>query len=476
MKMITISKKLKKAMNFLQKEWVLIVILLVLASVTRFLYLGHPNEVVFDEVYFAKWVTNYYSGQFYFDIHPPLAKMMLAALAKLFGFSDVGNTNFSQIGNVYQTDFYKFLRGVESFFGVILVLAVYALGKRMFKNKWPGFFAGLLVIFDNAILVQSRFIFTDVFLLTFGVIGLYFIYRLKDHKKLNSDAFVDLFFAALFLAASILIKWTALIFVGVGLVALFVDNLRSKQKKFSLFAKELLMIVGIIFVIYIGIFAAHLMSLPYSGGQDDNFMRPQSQSTLLGNANYGKYQPTSLLSRIVELNITMFKSSAAITTQHPYQSKWYSWPIMMRPIFDWENILDDGRVERIYLLGNPLIWWLGLLCVIFVFVLLFSEFKDKKKTSYFEPLLILAIGYLFNLLPYIFITRPAFLYHYFPSFIFMSLIMGFVFWFFIKEKPVALAFIFMLIIISFIYFAPISYGLPISENHFNSRMWLSTWR
>jgi len=139
--MTTISKKLKKAMNFFQKEWVLIVILLVLASVTRFLYLGHPNEVVFDEVYFAKWVTNYYSGQFYFDIHPPLAKMMLAALAKLFGFSDVGNTNFSQIGNVYQTDFYKFLRGVESFFGVILVLAVYALGKRMFKNKWPGFFA-----------------------------------------------------------------------------------------------------------------------------------------------------------------------------------------------------------------------------------------------------------------------------------------------------------------------------------------------
>lgn len=471
------AKNLNKISKFFQQEWVLIVILLVLASVTRFLYLGHPNEVVFDEVYFAKWVTNYYNGQFYFDIHPPLAKMMLAALAKLFGFSDVGNTNFSQIGNVYQTDFYKFLRGMEALFGVILVLAVYALGKRMFKNKWPGFFAGLLVIFDNAILVQSRYIFTDVFLLAFGVIGLYFIYRLKDHKKLNSDAFVDLFFAALFLAASVLIKWTALIFVGVGLVVLFVDSLRNKQKGFTFFIKQAAIIVGIILVVYVGIFAAHLLSLPYSsGGQDDNFMKPQSQSALLGNVNYGKYEPTSLIGRIVELNIVMFKSSAAITTQHPYQSKWYGWPIMMRSIYDWEKTLNDGKVERIYLLGNPLIWWLGLLCVLFVFILLISEFLSKKKTSYFEPLLALAVGYLFNLLPYIFITRPAFLYHYFPSFIFMSLMMGFVFWFFIKERPVALILIFGVIIISFIYFAPISYGLPITESQFNARMWLSSWR
>jgi len=112
---------MKKVLVFLQQEWVLILILLVLASVTRFLYLGHPNQTVFDEVYFAKWVTNYYDGEFYFDIHPPLAKMMLATLAKIFGYADAGNTNFSQIGNEYQTDFYKFLRGVESFFGVVLV-------------------------------------------------------------------------------------------------------------------------------------------------------------------------------------------------------------------------------------------------------------------------------------------------------------------------------------------------------------------
>ncbi|HQM35126.1 MAG TPA: phospholipid carrier-dependent glycosyltransferase [Candidatus Paceibacterota bacterium] len=468
---------MKKVLVFLQQEWVLILILLVLASLTRFLYLGHPNQTVFDEVYFAKWVTNYYDGEFYFDIHPPLAKMMLATLAKIFGYADAGNTNFSQIGNEYQTDFYKFLRGVESFFGVVLVLAVYALGKKMFKNKWPGFLAALLVTFDNAILVQSRFIFTDVFLLAFGVIGLYFVYRLKDHQKIDSESFVDLFFAALFLAGSILIKWTGLIFVGVGFFVLLLDRLRNK-KNFTLFLKEAVTIGVIIVLVYFGIFAAHLLSLPYSGGSNaDGFLSVRSQSALLGNQYYGQYQPPNLVSRIVELNIAMYKANASINQPHPYASKWYSWPIMARPIFDWQEALEGGqKTARIYLLGNPLIWWLGLLCVVFIFFVLIDELRFKKKTIYFEPLLVLMIGYIFNLLPYVLITRPAFLYHYFPSFIFMTLMSGFILWFFFKNKPVVLVLIFLVIIQSFIYFAPLSYGLPLTDNQFEARMWFNNWK
>jgi len=280
----------------------------------------------------------------------------------------------------------------------------------------------------------------------------------------------------LFLAASILIKWTALIFIGVGIVVLFIDVLQNKKKDFVFFIKEATAIAGIILVVYLGIFAAHLMSLPYSGGQDDNFLSPRFQSTLLGNVNYGKYETPNLFERIVNLNVTMFAANASITKSHPYESKWYTWPIMWRSIFDWEKRLDNGQVERIYLLGNPLIWWMGLLSVVFVFITLFSEFRSKKKTIYFESLLVLAIGYLFNLLPYIFISRPAFLYHYFPSFIFMSLMMGFVLWFFLKEKPIVLIVIFIIIATSFIYFAPISYGLPMSEERFNDRMWLASWR
>jgi len=469
---------MNKVLKFLQKEWVLILILIILASVTRFLYLGYPKEVVFDEVYFAKWVTNYFKGDFYFDIHPPLAKMMLAALAKIFGYTNFGNTSFiSQIGDKYDTDFYKFLRGVEAFFGVILVLGVYALGKRMFQNKWPGFLAALLVVFDNAILVQSRFIFTDVFLLAFGVIGLYFIYRLKEHKKLDGNAWVDLFFAALFLTAAVLVKWTALVFLGVGIFVLFLTHCCGKARKIKLFIKEGAIIMIIFFAVYFGVFAVHLLSLPNTGGPNaDAFLSARSQSALLGNQYYGKYQPPSLISRIVELNISMFRANAGLNAKHAYSSKWYSWPIMYRPIYDWNKVNNDGTNSRIYLIGNPLIWWLGFLAVIFAILALLYELRFKEKTIYFQPLLILIFGYLLNLLPYLGISRPAFLYHYFPSFIFMSLITGFLLWIFLERKPLILIFIFVVLISSFIYFAPLSYGLPMSDVEYNARVWLPSWR
>lgn len=234
----------------------------------------------------------------------------------------------------------------------------------------------------------------------------------------------------------------------------------------------------IIVLVYFGIFAAHLLSLPYSGGPNaDGFLSARSQSALLGNQYYGQYQPPDLISRIVELNIVMYMSNATINQPHPYASKWYSWPIMARPIFDWQQALEGGqKTARIYLLGNPLIWWLGLLCVVFIFFVLIDELRSKKKTIYFEPLLVLMIGYIFNLLPYVLITRPAFLYHYFPSFIFMTLMSGFVLWFFFKNKPVVLVLIFLVIIQSFIYFAPLSYGLPLTDSQFEARMWFKSWK
>lgn len=468
---------MKNLIKFFQKEWVLIGILIILTAVTRIPYFGYPDEVVFDEVYFARWSTNYFKGEFYFDIHPPLAKMILAATGKIFGLSDTNNTDFSQIGNKYRGDFYKLFRGVEIFFSLILILAVYGIGKRLFYNKWPGFLASLLIIFDNAILVQSRYIFTDIFLLAFGALGIYFILRLREHRKLDSNSFPELFLASLFLTASVLVKWTALVFMAVGVFLLFLDRAFSKPSRFKLFIKELLIMLAIFVVAYFGVFAIHILSLPYTGGPNhDAFLTRESQSALLGNQFYGKYEPPNLIKRIIELNIKMFAANAAITTKHPYSSKWYTWPIMYRPIFEWHKVIDNQTHGRIYLIGNPLIWWLGLLCVVFVILALIYELRFKDKTIYFQPLLVLVFGYLLNLLPYIFITRPAFIYHYFPSLIFMSLISGFLLWFFLRKKPLVLIVIFIILIQSFLYFAPLSYGLPLAEKQYIHRLWLPTWR
>ena len=53
----------------------------VLGIISRFAYLNWPAEVIFDEVHFGKFVSGYIRGIYFFDIHPPLAKLLLALFA-----------------------------------------------------------------------------------------------------------------------------------------------------------------------------------------------------------------------------------------------------------------------------------------------------------------------------------------------------------------------------------------------------------
>ena len=163
----------------------------------------------------------------------------------------------------------------------------------------------------------------------------------------------------------------------------------------------------------------------------------------------------------------MYRANERLTASHPYASTWYSWPLMMRPIFYWTQ-----NTSRIYLIGNPLVWWAstaGVIALLLTVVL--SRFRAVPRT----PLFLLS-AWLANILPFVGITRVMFLYHYFTALIWAILMLAYI----IDGKPqhtrktvlalggVALA--------CFIFFAPLSYGLPLSEKGFSMRAWLTSWR
>ncbi|MEX2090563.1 MAG: phospholipid carrier-dependent glycosyltransferase, partial [Candidatus Paceibacterota bacterium] len=98
--------------------------LLGLGFLVHFLFFGHPNQTVFDEVHFGKFVSGYYTHEYYFDIHPPLGKLMIAGFGKLFGFSAEGGSapggNFAKIGDEFPDSKYMALRFLPSLAGSLL--------------------------------------------------------------------------------------------------------------------------------------------------------------------------------------------------------------------------------------------------------------------------------------------------------------------------------------------------------------------
>jgi dolichyl-phosphate-mannose--protein O-mannosyl transferase len=61
---------------------------------------------------------------------------------------------------------------------------------------------------------------------------------------------------------------------------------------------------------------------------------------------------------------------------HPYASAPWSWPLMKRPAIYWLEV-NGGRYEEIIAIGNPLVWWGGLVALGYVAYRWLRRHRDR---------------------------------------------------------------------------------------------------
>ena len=83
-------------------------LLLAVSALLHLWRLAEPAEVAFDESLVGRFASYYFSGEYYFDIHPPHMKLIYAALGALAGVPQ--GFSFHPHGLHYPGGFYLWMR------------------------------------------------------------------------------------------------------------------------------------------------------------------------------------------------------------------------------------------------------------------------------------------------------------------------------------------------------------------------------
>ena len=352
--------------EWLRADTIVLAALVAVAAATRLWRLGHPAEIVFDEVHFVAQARHYIRSEPFLDPHPPLAKLVIAAGILLFG----DHPWSWRIGNAV--------------FGILLVALTYGLGRRMFASRLAGALGASFVICDGMFLVDSRIAVIDIVYLTFAAWSYLLLFRFAETADRRDRRRTLLAMGAtlgLCLGSKLYVPAAAFLLCA-GFMLYFVvraDRAVAASERYRRAAGALLMVGASSAALYIVTFLPHFALGWWSGIEDLVHY-------------YG--------------DVMWYERSVRDAT-HPYSSHWWTWPFLLRPIAYWQNFPPKGKVATIWGGGNPLLWWSAFTAITITAV----RALERRKPAH----VFLVIGYILYLIIWIPIGRTQFLYHYMPS-------------------------------------------------------------
>ena len=157
-----------KKLQLNTSDSVAIIFFMAIGMMSRFFRIQFPSDVVFDEVHFGNFTNYYIRGEYFHDIHPPLAKLIMAGVAKYAGYN--ANIVFSTTSK-YTDMIYVSLRSTPAFFGALCVPLTYLAMRAMNCRQLASSIAALMVMCDVSLIVEARHILSDGILHCFSLLG-----------------------------------------------------------------------------------------------------------------------------------------------------------------------------------------------------------------------------------------------------------------------------------------------------------------
>jgi len=393
----------------------------------------YMSETYFDEIYYVRTAEDYlHLREAYEWTQPPLGKLIMAAGIFTFNFDPFG------------------WRIMGVLVAALMIPLMYLLGKKMF-GTWIGAFApAFLLMFDFMHFTMARIATIDTFLVFFSLLSqlFFFIYLKNVLSQGWKTSTWPLLLAVIFFALAFSTKWYALVgFLG-QMFILLVIRLRdlSVSKGWVTRVKGFFGRPFFTLVIFLAMaFGIYLLTyIPY---------------LTIGHT----------LTDLYRLQWSMYDYHATLTATHPFASPWWSWPLITRPVWLYVSYLQSGIVSTIAAMGNPAVWWVGLASVAIAAV----EGIMKKN----HVCLFIVTIFLFQWLPYVFISRVLFLYAFYSNVPIMILASSYFikdYWGTRRGKAIVLAYL-VAVAALFAIFYPVISGMPAPSYWGNALKWLRSW-
>jgi len=379
----------------------------------------YMSETYFDEIYYVRTAEEHIKLENpYETTHPPLGKLIIATGILIFGYNPFG---WRIMGVIFST---------------LMIPVIYLFSKELLETRLAALISAFLMFFDFMHFTMGRIGTVDTYVVFFSLLShLFFFKYLKGCLKKEADSRF-LFFAVLFFALGFSTKWIVLYgFIGEVflLVTLRFRELLKTETKWILRIKELIkhpvstLFDSLVFaiVIYFMTFIPYLLD-GYS------------------------------LIDIFSLQWGMYRYHATLEATHPFASPWWSWPIIQRPVWLYVSYLPNRMVSTIVCMGNPVIWWFGIPCLILL--TLKTIFKKDFNTLYIVTL------FLLQWIFYAPISRCVFLYHFYPNVPFLILAITYLLNDLWRKKrifgKVTVSIFLISVMIVFILFYPVISGQP----------------